>query len=191
MVQIGNAIVSLDVFEKHFVCNLPQCKGMCCVYGTSGAPLEDAEIPILERIYHKVKPYMTPEGIDVIEKTGVFETDWDDDKVTPLVGTEDCAYTCYVNGIIIGCAIEQAYHKGEIDFQKPVSCHLYPIRITRFRDFEAVNYHHWNICRDALKLGKKNGTPLYVFLKEPLTRKYGATWYEQLCVAAEYLKKQV
>ncbi|MDR2036696.1 MAG: DUF3109 family protein [Bacteroidales bacterium] len=188
MIQVGEAIVSLDVFEKKFVCNIPKCKGMCCVYGESGAPLEEGEVAILEQIYPKVKPYMTQEGIDVIEKGGVYVTDFDDDKVTPLVGVEDCAYACSEKGIIF-CAIEKAYLNGEIDFRKPVSCHLYPIRITKYTDFEAVNYHQWNICSDALKLGEKSGTPLYVFLKEPLIRKYGEEWYDQLCIAAGYLSQ--
>ena len=161
---------------------------MCCVYGESGAPLEEEEVAILEQIYSKVKPYMTPAGIKVVEKQGVFETDFDNDKVTPLIGnSEDCAFI-YKEGGIIYCAIEKAYLNGEIAFHKPVSCHLYPIRITKYTDFEAVNYHQWNICNDALRLGKKGKTPLYVFLKNPLIRKYGAEWYKQLCLAAEHLK---
>ncbi len=186
MIQIENAIVSLDIFEKKFVCNISKCKGMCCVYGESGAPLEEEELTILEQVYPKVKPYMTQEAIDVVEKEGVYVTDFDNDTVTPLVGAEDCVYTCSENGTIF-CAIEKAYLSGEINFRKPVSCHLYPIRITKYTDFEAVNYHQWNICSDALKLGIQTGTPLYVFLKEPLIRKYGEEWYEQLCIAARHL----
>ena len=186
MIQIGTAIISPDIFEKQFVCNLSECKGMCCVYGQSGAPLEDDEIAILEDVYPKVKPYMTPAGIAVVEQQGVYVTDFDNDKVTPLVGnSEDCAYTCTDKGVVY-CAIEKAFMNGDIGFHKPVSCHLYPIRITKYDTFEAVNYHQWNICSDALRLGKKTGTPLYVFLKEPLIRKYGTEWYEQLCEAAQY-----
>ena len=188
MIQIGQTIVSLDIVEKQFTCNLPECKGMCCVYGESGAPLEDEEIDILKRIYPTVKPYMTRAGIEIAEKEGVYTTDFDNDKVTPLVGdSEDCVYACSDNGIV-SCAIEKAYNAGKIDFRKPVSCHLYPIRITRYSDFEAVNYHQWDVCGDALRLGHKTGTPLYVFLKEPLIRKYGNEWYEQLCAAAKHLK---
>ncbi len=189
MIQIDRAIVSPDIFEKQFVCDLPKCKGMCCVYGDSGAPLEDEEIAVLERIYPKVKPYMTPAGIEVVEQQGVYVTDFDVDKVTPLIGdSEDCAFTYREKGVVY-CAIEKAYQNGETDFRKPLSCHLYPIRITKYPDFDAVNHHSWDICCDALKLGKKTRTPLYVFLKEPLTRKYGAEWYEQLCLAAEYVGK--
>ena len=189
MLQIGPAIVSLDVFDKQFVCNLPACKGMCCVYGESGAPLEENEVAILQEVYAKIKPYMTPEGIAVVEQQGVYDTDIENDKVTPLVGqSEDCVYA-YNEKNVVYCAIEKAFMNGEISFRKPVSCHLYPIRITKYDDFEAVNYHQWSICCDALQLGKKMKTPLYIFLKEPLIRKYGAEWYEQLCLAAEHLKE--
>ena len=160
---------------------------MCCVYGDSGAPLTDDEIIILQETYPKVKPYMTPAGIAVVEQRGVYDTDFDNDKVTPLIGDEeDCVYSFNEKDVYY-CAIEKAFMNGETDFRKPVSCHLYPIRITKYDDFEAVNYHHWNICSEALKLGKRRGTPLYVFLKEPLIRKYGSDWYEQLCIAAKEL----
>ena len=184
MIQIGGAIVSLDIFEKQFVCNLAKCKGMCCVYGESGAPLEDDEITILQELFPKVKPFMTTAGIAVVELQGVYDTDIDNDKVTPLIGnSEDCVYACKEKNLIY-CAIEKAFIHGETEFRKPLSCHLYPIRITKYNDFEAVNYHPWKICIDALRLGKRKTTPLYVFLKEPLIRKYGAEWYEQLCQAA-------
>ena len=164
---------------------------MCCVYGDSGAPLDDDEIAMLQEAYPKVKPYMTPAGVAVVEQQGVYVTDFDDDRVTPLIGnSEDCAYTNSEKGVIY-CAIEKAFANGEISFRKPVSCHLYPIRITKYDDFEAVNYHHWNICSEALKLGEKRGTPLYVFLKEALIRKYGSDWYEQLCIAAKEINLRI
>ena len=185
MVQIGPAIVSLDILEQQFVCNLAKCKGMCCVYGESGAPLEENEVAILQEVYVKVKPYMTSAGIAVVEQQGVYDTDIDNDKVTPLLGeSEDCVYACSEKGVVY-CAIEKAFMNGDISFRKPVSCHLYPIRITKYNDFDAVNYHQWSICNDAIQLGEKTETPLYIFLKEPLIRKYGAEWHEQLCVAAK------
>jgi len=160
---------------------------MCCVYGESGAPLDDDEIAILQEAFPKVKPYMTAAGIAVVEQQGVFTTDIEGDKVTPLIdGSEDCVYACTEKGMV-ACAIEKAYMNGEIEFRKPVSCHLYPIRITKYDTFEAVNYHPWAICNDALMLGEKKETPLYAFLKEPLIRKYGSEWYDELCVAAEYV----
>ena len=162
---------------------------MCCVYGQSGAPLDDGEIAILQELYPGVKPYMTPAGIAAVEQSGVYGTDFTGDKVTPLIGdSEDCAYAYTQKGVVY-CAIEKAFTDGEITFRKPVSCHLYPIRITKYATFDAVNYHPWNICNEALKLGEKKGTPLYIFLKEPLIRKYGARWYEELCVAAEYVRR--
>jgi len=189
MIQIDPAIVSLDIIEKQFVCNIAKCKGMCCVYGESGAPLEDDEIEILQEILPKVKPYMTPEGIAAVEQQGVYDTDFDNDKVTTLIGnSEDCAFS-YKKKRIVHCAIEKAFTNGEISFRKPVSCHLYPIRITKHPSFEAVNFHRWNICSDAFILGEKKTTPLYVFLKEPLIRKYGVEWYERLCQAATQLNK--
>ncbi|MDR1864978.1 MAG: DUF3109 family protein [Bacteroidales bacterium] len=189
MIHIGNAIVSLDVLEKRFACSLPACRGMCCVQGEAGAPLEDGEIPVLESIYPKVKACMTPEGVEVVEREGVFVIDRDGDRVTPLTGTEECVFACSENGMTV-CAIEKACRRGETDFPKPISCHLYPVRITRYSDFEAVNYHRWDVCAGAPELGKERGTPLYVFLREALLRKYGAEWYAQLCVAAEYLEKK-
>jgi hypothetical protein len=190
MVQIGSTIVSMDIFEKQFVCHLEKCKGMCCVYGESGAPLSDDEVTILREIYPKVKPYMTQEGIAVVERQGVFDTDFDIDKVTPLIGdSEDCVYSFSDKGVYY-CAIEKAYMNGEVDFRKPVSCHLYPIRITKYHAYEAVNYHPWNICNDALEYGKKKRTPLYIFLKEPLIRKFGFEWYDQLCIAAKEINKE-
>ena len=128
---------------------------------------------------------MTPAGIATVEQSGVYDVDFDNDRVTPLIGnSEDCAYSYSHKGAAC-CAIEKAFIDGKTDFRKPVSCHLYPIRITKYETFEAVNYHSWNICNDALTLGKKTGTPLYTFLKEPLIRKYGAEWYEQLCQVAK------
>ena len=180
MLEIGSTIVSLDIVEKHFVCDLAKCRGMCCVLGESGAPLEDDEIEILTEILPKVKPFMTAAGISAIEKKGVYEIDFDNDKVTTLINdSEDCAFA-FREKEIVYCAIEKAFTSGEIDFRKPVSCHLYPVRITKYKEFDAVNVHYWKICDDALTLGKKEGTPLYVFLKEPLIRKYGKEWYEKL-----------
>jgi len=161
------------------------------VYGQSGAPLEDAEVDILKKIFPQIKPYMTSEGIDVVERTGVFDTDFDNDKVTPLVGnSEDCVY-CFKKNGVANCAIEKAFVKGEINFRKPLSCHLYPIRITKYKDFDAVICHNWDICNVALILGKRKQIPLYIFLKEPLIRKYGEKWYEQLCEAANLYKKSI
>lgn len=181
MIQIGSTLVSRDIIEKWFVCRLGKCKGMCCVYGDAGAPLEDKEIDILRDIYPKVQPFMTPDGIASVEKNGVYVTDFDDEKVTPLINdNEECAFVYRENDRVC-CAIEKAFLEGLTKFRKPVSCHLYPIRVTKYADFEAVNYHEWELCRDGLRLGRRLGVPMYIYLKEPLIRKFGKEWFEELC----------
>jgi len=179
MITIDNTIVSDDLRDVHFVCNLKKCKGDCCVYGDAGAPLEVEEISIIEDLLDDIKPYMTPQGIAVVAETGVFDYDADGNFVTPLIGDKDCAFIRFDDGIA-HCAIEKAYHEGKIKFQKPISCHLYPVRIQKFKDYEAVNYHNWQLCSMALVKGKRLGVPLYEFLKEPLIRNYGKAWYEKL-----------
>lgn len=191
MLQIDNTIISLDILEKTFVCNLGACKGACCVEGDSGAPLEDDETVILEEIYPIVEKHMTPEGKKAVKKHGQWVIDSDGDKVTPLVKNKECAYTYRDENGIIFCAIEKAYLNGEISFQKPLSCHLYPIRISKYQDFDAVNYERNKLCIPARIQGEKLGIPIYKFVKTPLIRKYGEAWYEQLQIATdEILKKE-
>lgn len=180
MIQIDNTLISDDLFYKKFVCDLEKCKGECCVQGESGAPLEFDELDILEEIIDEVKPYMVETGIKEIEKNGVFDIDNDGDYVTPLINKEECAYVFFDEKNIAKCAIEKAYLEGKIKWKKPVSCHLYPIRIQKYKDYEAVNYHRWSICSDACSFGEKLNVPVYEFLKEPLIRKYGEEWYKQL-----------
>lgn len=187
MIQIDDTIISFDVFEKQFVCDLERCKGACCVEGDSGAPLEKSEMKILDEIYPAVRPYLTPKGIDAIETQGCHVVDFDGDDTTPLIEGKECAYSYFDERNICKCAIEQAYLDGKIDFKKPISCHLYPIRLKEYANFTAVNYDKWELCADACILGEKLKVPVYVFLKEPLIRKYGEEWYEQLQIAAEEL----
>ena len=187
MLQIDNALISLDVLEKKFVCELGACKGECCVDGDSGAPLEDKETKIIEDIYQVIEKYMTPEGKKAVKKQGRWLIDSDGDKVTPLVNNLECAYTYKSNDGIVFCAIEKAFIEKEIDFQKPLSCHLYPIRITKYKDYDAVNYEKNKLCIPARVLGEKLGVPLYKFVKSPLIRKYGKEWYKQLEIAAAEL----
>ena len=187
MIQIGRAILSLDVIEKQFVCDLDKCKGICCVEGDSGAPLTKKETKILKKIYNKVKPFMTTEGIAEIEKQGTHITDFEGDDVTPLVNNKECAYVTYKDGITI-CAIEKAYLAGKVKFKKPISCHLYPIRVTEYTEIDAVNYDIQSICKDACFLGEKLKVPVYKFLKEPLIRKYGEDWYKELEIAVDLIK---
>ncbi|AWO01685.1 DUF3109 domain-containing protein [Chitinophaga alhagiae] len=180
MIVIDDKYISDEVVEKNFVCNLTACKGACCVAGDCGAPLEEAELAILKKIYPKVKPYLRETGIAEIEQTG-FHT-WDDEHghVTPIVNGAICAYATIDDNGLVGCGIEKAYKDGVIDFKKPISCHLYPIRITKYESFEAVNYDKWSICKPACKLGNQLQVPVYRFLEEAITRKYGAEFYAVL-----------
>jgi hypothetical protein len=186
MIQVEDKIISLDVFEKHFVCDLNACKGACCVEGDSGAPLLKEEEKILDEIYEKVKPYMRKEGITEIENQGVAVYDADGDLTTPLVNNCECAFVTFENGIT-KCTIEKAYLDDKIEFKKPISCHLFPIRIKQYRDFDAVNYEEIKICKPACECGSKLEVPVYAFLKEPLIRKYGEDWYKELLEAVKLL----
>lgn len=191
MLQIGSTLVSLDLIQEHFVCDLERCKGACCVEGDGGAPLEDEELEQLTESLSEVLPYLPEEGRESIREYGVYLRDTDGDYVTPLVkGHRECAYTVFEKGIA-SCGIEKAWLDGKINFRKPVSCHLYPVRIQSLRDYDAVNYHRWSICKPGCSLGKKSGVRLYVFLKDALIRKYGKEWYEELVATAEaYMSRQ-
>ena len=180
MIVIDDKYISDDVVEKNFVCNLNACKGACCVAGDCGAPLEEDELKILKKIYPKVKPFLRPQGIEEIEHTGLHT--WDDEHghVTPIVNGAICAYATIDDNGIVGCGIEKAWKAGAIDYRKPISCHLYPIRITKYETFEAVNYDKWSICKPACKLGNQLQVPVYKFLKEAIIRKYGEEFYEVL-----------
>ena len=185
--KLGKTIVSEDILEKEFVCNLSACKGACCVDGDAGAPLTTDETKILEDIYTKVKPFLRPEGIAAIEAQGTWRIGTDGDMETPLIDEKDCAYVIY-DGKTALCGIEQAYNQGIVDWKKPVSCHLYPIRVKDFTEFAAVNYDRWEICDDACSLGKELEVPVYKFVKEALIRRFGADWYAELEKVADELK---
>jgi hypothetical protein len=180
MILIDNTVISDDIADKFFVCNLDKCKGACCVEGDLGAPLADDELAILEEIYPKVKPYLTEAGIKAIEEQGYYIKDWEGDFSTTTINDKECAYSIYDEKGILKCGIEQANLDGKIDFKKPLSCHLYPIRITKYDEYDALNYDRWKICADACVLGEKLAIPVYKFLKEPLIRAYGLKWYKDL-----------
>lgn len=180
MFQLGKTIVSEEIIERDFVCNLSACKGACCVEGDAGAPLTEEEVEVLRDIYPKVKPFLREEGIASIEKQGThIETELGELE-TPLVDGNECAYVTFDEKGIAGCGIENAYNAGKIDFQKPVSCHLYPVRITEYSEFSALNYDRWPICDPACALGKELQVPVYKFVKTALIRKYGENWYAEL-----------
>jgi hypothetical protein len=188
MLRINDTIFSFDILEKKFKCNLPVCLGNCCRYGDSGAPLSNEEARILDEIWEKVKPYLTSEGISEIEKQGTSVTDFENEKVTPLIANEECAFTSKKNGVYL-CGIEQAWHDGKIAFRKPLSCHLFPIRIKNYTEFRAVNYQELSICSSGRKSGERESLYVYRFLKEPLIRAIGEEMYNELCIAADELRK--
>jgi len=191
MIIIDEILISDAVVDEHFLCNLNACKGACCWKGDFGAPLEKAEMEKLEAIYEDLKSYLSAEGIAEIEKKGLF-TFFEEPKEygTSLLNNGACVYMTKDALGIAKCGIEQAYREGVTDFYKPISCHLYPIRVKKDenRAFEALNYDEWDICSAACTLGKKEKLPVYKFVKEALVRKYGIEFYEQLDETVKHLK---
>lgn len=187
MLFIDDIMVSDDLYLVKFVCPVEKCLGACCVEGDAGAPLEEEEISQIEDYTDEIMEYMIPDGIEAVKKSGVFDYDMEGAYVTPLIRGGDCAFINFTNGIA-WCAIEKAYEEGKIPFRKPVSCHLYPLRLAKVGKHEAVNYHRWQICDSALRKGRKEDVPLYVFLKDALIRKYGVAWYDKL---VKEIKKRV
>jgi hypothetical protein len=179
MIEVGGTIVSSELFDTNFVCHLEKCRGLCCIYGDAGAPLTEQESLELERIYEDIKPFLRQEGISAIEEKGHWHYDDDGDRVTPLMGKDDCAYSIIDNGIA-RCAIETAFFSEAVSFRKPISCHLYPVRVSKVGDRDALNYHRWNVCEPARKLGNEYGMPVFRFLKDALVRAYGGEFYEEL-----------
>lgn len=188
MIEIGRTIISQDIFEEQFLCDILKCKGACCEEGDSGAPLTKEEAEIIEREYDNFKDYLPGKHKHEIEKQGFSVIDSDGDLVTPLLNNRQCVYTFRDERGILKCGIEKAFLEGKTSFRKPVSCHLFPIRITEYKRYDAVNYQELSICREGKACGKAAKLPLYKFLKEPLIRKYGEEWYNEVEVAAEYLE---
>lgn len=190
MIQIEDIVVSSDILTEKFICNLEACQGECCIEGDAGAPVEKNEVAELEKVLPVVWDELSPEAQAVIKKQGVVYTDQDGDLVTSIVDNKNCVFTCYDEKGCCYCAIEKAYREGRCNFYKPISCHLYPIRIENYGPYTAVNYHRWDVCKAAVILGKMKGVPVYQFLKEPLIRKFGADWYQMLSDCAEEWTKQ-
>lgn len=190
MIEIEDKIVSEDLFEEYFCCDLAACKGICCVEGDSGAPLEIEEVEEIENSLEIIKKYMSAEGIDAVEEQGIFEIDEDGDLTTTLIEGAECAYSITENGITL-CAIEKAFRAGELEFKKPISCHLYPIRVTKFsNDTVGLNYHRWPICDSAVKCGTASKIKVYQSLKEPIIRAFGETFYQYLTEVDEIIEKE-
>ena len=188
MFQLKKTIVSEDIIEKDFVCNLNACKGECCIDGEAGAPLEEDEVKIMADIYEEVKPFLRPEGIAAIEAQGTSIVR-DGELETPLVNGAECAYVTFNDKGWASCGIEDAYNADKVDWKKPISCHLYPVRVQKYSSFSAVNYHRWPICDDACTLGQELKVPVYKFTKDALVRKFGEEWYAELETTAAEMGK--
>jgi hypothetical protein len=190
MIIVRETLVSEELFEEYFVCDLKACKGACCVEGESGAPLENEELNELEAVYDLVKPYMRPEGIEAIEKKGLYTVDHDGDLVTTLVGDQgECSFVVYDDHGTAKCALEQAYIDGKTHWKKPISCHLYPVRLSNLKEYVGVNYHRWQLCKPACECGSKLKVSVFQFLKEPLIRRFGPEWYAEMLEIDEHLKQ--
>lgn len=185
MLQIHDTLVSLDLAERFFCCDLDACKGECCIEGDAGAPITREEFDRLKGLVGEVDADLLPQAREEIKRRGVGYIDEEGDLVTSIIDGRNCVFTCYAPGGKCICALEKAFREGRTDFRKPISCYLYPLRITEYPTFTAVNYHRWKICRPAEKLGRKLGLRLYQFLKEPLTERFGKEWYDELCLACE------
>jgi len=191
MIEIGDKVVSLDIIREKFVCDLAKCKGICCVEGESGAPLEDDEVRLLEEEYDHIKPYLREEGIKAVENQGTAVRDADQEMVTPLVGGKhECAYAIFENDIA-RCGIEKAWEEGATGFRKPVSCHIYPIRVKNYNNLKAVNYDRWKVCDPALLKGERENVPVYRFVKDAIERKFGTDFYHKLQIIADGLDEDM
>ena len=188
MLQIKDTLISDDVLKKKFVCDLEKCKGACCVHGDAGAPLTADEVKLLPSIIEQIKPHLRKEGRESIDEQGTHVIDLEGENVTPLVNGEECAYVVFENGIA-KCGIEKAFLEGDIEFRKPVSCHLYPVRIRRYRHMTAVNYDTWDICDPARENGEKLNVRVGDFVKDALIRRFGSDWYRHLHIAMSELSE--
>ncbi len=189
MIEIDNTITSLEVIETPFYCDLDKCKGACCVEGDSGAPLEIEEIQLIEQFLPIIEQYLPEKSKKLIKELGFYYIDNDGDRVTQLHNNKECVFVYFENDIAL-CAIEKAHLNNHIPIQKPISCHLYPIRLTPYSSFTAINYHSWDICIPARIKGKEENTAVYQFCKEPLCKKFGKEWFEKLLLAVQYINQK-
>ena len=190
MYQIGDVLISDEVLTERFVCDLQLCMGACCIEGDAGAPVDLDEVMQIEEVLPVIWDELSIPARKVINKQGVAYPDPEGQLVASIVNGKDCVFTCYDEKGCCYCAIEKAFREGKTTFYKPLSCHLYPIRIKQVGDLEALNYHRWDVCKAAVLLGQKKDVRVYEFLKEPLIRKFGETWYQELLDVVEELKKR-
>lgn len=190
MLQIQDALVSLDLAEQFFCCDLDACLGACCIEGDAGAPITQEEQKKIEEILPVVADELLPRAREAVENEGVAYIDEEGDLVTTIIDGRNCAFTCYGKDGMCLCALERAYREGRTSWKKPASCALYPLRLTEYPTFTAVNYHRWKICRPAEILGRQKGIRLYQFLKQPLIDRFGQEWYDELVLACETYLEQ-
>ena len=190
MFQIDDTLISSEIISEKFVCDISKCKGNCCVSGSAGAPLEKEETKILKKLYSKISPFLSKRGRKAIKEQGNYITGFDGDLETPLIENKECAYAIFNERGVAQCGIEKAYNHGVINWNKPISCHLYPIRVSSYSTFTAVNYHEWSVCDSACKLGAELKVPVYKFLKNALIRKFGNKWFKKLILVAKELKNK-
>ena len=190
MLEIQNTLVSLDLVERFFCCDLASCLGQCCIDGDAGAPVTPDEVERLREVLPEIWNDLSPAAQRVIEEQGVAYTDEEGDLVTSIVNGRDCVFTCYAPGGLCLCAIEKAYREGRVGWRKPSSCALYPVRLKEYKDFTAVNLHRWKICKCAEVLGRREGIRAYEFLKGPLTERFGEAWYAELAATCEEYLRQ-
>ncbi|NBV07920.1 MAG: DUF3109 family protein [Flavobacteriia bacterium] len=180
LIELGDTIISSEIFTKKFVCDLNRCKGACCVLGDAGAPLTTAEAKKIQQNLAEIEPYMSEEGKMIVREKGVSYLDYENEPVTTLVNGKECAFVHFDSNQTALCAIESAYRDGKIDNLKPISCSLYPIRVRKYEQFTAVQFHEWDICSAAVECGIKCETPVYQFLKAPLIRAFGEEYFRAL-----------
>ena len=190
MLVIKDTLVSLDLIEKYFVCDLEACKGECCIEGDSGAPLKEWEKMAIDDNIEEIKPFLTPGGLRAIEEEGTAYIDREGDLVTNLIEGRNCAFSCYSESGVCLCALEKGFREGKLPALKPSSCSLYPVRLKEIGNMTALNYDKWKLCESAEKNGRKLGIRAYQFLEEPLKRRFGREWYEELQQAAEEWLRQ-
>ena len=190
MLEIQNTLVTLDLIERFFCCDLSRCLGQCCIDGDAGAPVTPEEVDLLREVLPEVWNDLAPEARRVIEEQGVSYVDEEGDLVTSIVNGRDCVFTCYAEGGMCLCAIEKAYREGRVNWRKPMSCALYPVRLKEYDGFTAVNLHRWKICKCAEVLGRREGLRAYQFLRGPLIDRFGQEWYDELAATAEEYLRQ-
>ena len=190
LVEIDNKIISTDLFSKKFVCDLNACKGACCIEGDGGAPLKLDEVEQIKANYEAIKPFMAMQGRNVVEKKGVSYIDANGENATNLVNNKECVFVYFDDTNTAKCSIEKAFRNGAIPFNKPISCHLYPIRVKEFDNYQALNFEEWKICEPACECGSKLDIPVYRFLKEPIIRAFGENFYEELQIVESELNNK-